>query len=1156
MGKKAKKPLSETRRIVTISVCAVVIGICIAALIVANFFLNTYSLIAHRFFAGDTIGANESNSVFEEADNVVRETAAESMVLLENKDGYLPITEKKVNLFGWGSTEYGFLLTGGGSGGTSITNDKDYKLDPDDAFKEEGFTINKTLYNAYTGFSKFDADYRGTDGTTNAYVAESLKNPGASFYSDSRMNQAKEFSDVAVAFISRWGAENVNMSGSDELRNVDKYKNGTFLELTAEEIAMFDALQANNFNVIVVLNVCNNIELGFVEDYSCIKACIHAGIPGQTGAVAIPQIISGKVNPSGRMSDTLPYDYQSNNPTYANAAKSNNNLVYQEGIYFGYKWYETADAEGFFDSVSNKYGTGYDGVVQYPFGHGLSYTDFEWTTDWSRVSKTLGKDGVYDVNVTVKNVGDTAGKDVVQLYGHTDYIDGGIEKPERTLLDFAKTKLLQPGEEDTVTLTFSTYDLASYDEYNKNKDAYTGYEVEKGEVLISVQRDAHDTTSANYASETFNVPAVIGYTEDPVSGNEVKNRFTGATAYADMPIDGSKVYTDEKAFEYLSRKNHFANFTGLRQLGTPTKTALADKAATYRHHDYDNKDTSAYKYGEHMGLHLVEAQSGSGDAAVVSRASLANLTGEEPTELAFSTYVMEALADYDDEETWDLFLNQLTQAEIKTLIGQGGFTTAALYSVGKPRCTDKDGPAGYNDNVTNPGKSSVYTLYPSESLTGCSFSKEIAYKIGEAQGKIGQEFGINGWYGPGVNLHRTVYTSRNYEYYSEDATLSGLLAAETIRGAKENHVYCYLKHMAVSEAGINPKDVNTWLTEQAFREAYLRPFEIAVKKGGANAMMSAFNRIGSVLSAYNKAMLTDVLRTEWGFKGSVITDWYTGQGYADNHTLGVLAGNDLWLCGSMAQDAKIDLGNNAVKYAARQSAKNILYTYVDTNLGNDSVKVNPEAESGLFIFLWTFINLIFGIGILICIWFILISIPPIRRHIPFLANKDKRRAEAYAAYIGESAPAAETDETATQIEAAPDATAEDSENAQTDVSSESDIAAPSEEQPTEEPVGQSAEREEPAENENADETPETPETAETEKTEELAESAEPSESADTAEAKEAEKPTAEKKPTAKKSSTAAKKPAATKSTAAKPSAKKPAAKKSATEKPTAKDQNE
>ena len=332
------------------------------------------------------------------------------------------------------------------------------------------------------------------------------------------------------------------------------------------------------------------------------------------------------------------------------------------------------------------------------------------------------------------------------------------------------------------------------------------------------------------------------------------------------------------------------------------------------------------------------------------------------------------LLDYDNDQVWDLLLNQMTQDEVKNLIGNGGFRTVAVYGIGKPRCTDKDGPAGFNNNVTEAGKASAYTLWPSESLIGCGFDKELAKRVGTVQGEIAatKGIGINGWYGPGVNLHRTPYNARNYEYYSEDPVLSGKLAAQTIIGAKEKNLYCYLKHFAVSEAGVNPKNFNTWLTEQTMRETYLKAFEIAVKEGKGNAVMSAFNRVGATLAGYNHALLTDVLRTEWGFKGSVITDWFEGSGYMENYTLGVLAGNDLWLGGTTDKPATLDLGNPAVAYAARQSVKNIIYTYIATNVGG-SINVTAEVKSGLFIALWTIIDVLLVGGIACCAVFFFID---------------------------------------------------------------------------------------------------------------------------------------------------------------------------------------
>ena len=967
---------SKKSRTVILAAAAVVLA---AVLIVSNILLNRYALIINRVFAGDTVDTSggDAQDALLSADDVVREAAEESIVLLKNDDDFLPLQDlNKVNLFGWGSTDAGMLLTGGGSGGTTITDTLDngksrIKVDLTDALKEAEIEYNPSLTAAYENFSTFDADYRG-GGSTGANVCDSLKNPPASFYTAGLMDEAMTYSDTAIVVLSRWGAENGN---SNELKNIGSYSNGSFLELTAEERAMFEKLEEYDFNVIVLLNVCNNIELGFLEEYPSIKACLHIGIPGQSGLAAVPAILKGDVNPSGRMSDILPYDYQTNNPVYVNAVKNGSDLTYQEGIYFGYKWYETADAAGYFDDVDNNYGKGYDGVVQYPFGYGLSYTQFKWDANWKEATR-LTKDGKCTVTVKVTNTGDVAGKDVVQLYGHAPYTEGGIEKAERVLLDFAKTPLLEPKAHCEVELTFTAYDLASYDEYDKNDDGFKGYELESGEYELMLMKNSHETVD----SQSLTLNSLIQFENDPVTGNPVQNLFTGEEAYANCPVDGSTALTNP--VEYLSRANSFANFP-TAQAGTSS----VGNTPNFRHSEYDDKEVSSYQYGEDAGMYLVQVTKteGEGEEAVVTtrRATKAELEGTEKLKegeaFEFNKELLNKLNDYDSAE-WDEFLNQMTQDEIKDLIGMGGFMTKEVYSIGKPRCTDKDGPAGFNNNVTNGGKSSEYTLYPSESLLGCSFSKEIAFKIGAAQGKIGSSMGVNGWYGPGVNLHRSVYNSRNYEYYSEDAVLSGKLAAQTISGAKENNVYCYMKHFAVSEAGQNPTNLNTWLTEQALRESYLKPFEIAVKEGGANAIMSAFNRVGAVLSGYNYAMLTGVLRDEWGFKGSVITDWFTGGSYMGDHTLGVLGGNDLWLCGSTAMAANIDLNDAAVAYAARQSAKNILYTYVNTYITATTIKVNAEAKSPLFIALWVILDVVLAAGIVVCCVFI--ALPFVRKGKP------------------------------------------------------------------------------------------------------------------------------------------------------------------------------
>ena len=952
-----KSNIFTKKRIILMIVAVLLVGVMVAV----NIVLSSTSRILHLYFnqsadgAGNT--ADVTNDALANSDLTVREAAEESMVLLKNDD-LLPIKDlKKVNLFGYGSTDAGFLLTGGGSGGTSITDEKAVKIDLTDSFADAGIEYNKNLIKAYENFSTFDADWRST-GSTGANAVESLINPPAAFYTDPLMQDALNFSDVAVVTLSRWGAEN---GGTSELVSIGGYTDGTFLELTAEETAMFDALQTKGFRSIVLLNTCNNLELGFIEKYSTIKACIYVGIPGQSGAAAIAKIINGTVNPSGRISDTLPYDHQTNNPVYVNAVANNGNIAYQEGIYFGYKWYETADAEGYFDTVTTEYGTGYDGVVQYPFGYGLSYTTFSWE---KLSSPTAIGDGENVVKIKVTNTGATAGKDVVQLYGHAPYTAGGIEKAERVLLDFIKTPTLYPASEADAThpnscevqLKFTSYDLASYDEYDKNNNGFKGYELEKGSYVFSAMRNSHDKTGA--VEFGLELPSSRTFKTDPVTGKDVENRFTGEKAYANCPIDAGVTY--------LSRKDKFSNYpTARATINAPN----AGTAAGYVYDGYNGKDVSSYEYGSDLGLFIVQSVSGEGENATYSRPTKEMLGGDDSSvKLQFNSTVMELLADYDSE-LWDIFLDQMTKDEIKGLIGRGGFQTIAVYSVGKPRCTDKDGPAGFNNNVAQPGRSSVYTLLPDEALIGCSFNKFVAYSIGRSQAIEGNEYNISGWYGPGVNLHRSVYNSRNYEYYSEDATLSGKLAASVVKGAKDNHLYCYVKHFAVSEAGQNPVGVKTWLNEQALRENYLKAFEIAVKEGGANGIMSAFNNVGAVTAGYNHALLTDILRTEWGFKGSVITDWFTGSGYMSNYKAGVIAGNDLWLCGTGDNPANLDLNDPAQAYAARRSAKNILYTFIATNATNKEMNVRTEEHSVLVDIIWIGINVLLGAGIALCVLF-------------------------------------------------------------------------------------------------------------------------------------------------------------------------------------------
>ena len=932
------------------SVIAVVL---VVAIIAGNLLLNQFSYVVNQALAGDTTDYGSAGAELQAGDEIVQTLGEESMVLLKNEDNFLPIEkEQKVNLFGWAATDQGFLLVGGGSGGTVIAAQNRVTLTT--ALDREGLSYNKELLDAYSAVSSADADANSNSPDSMAALA----NPDASFYTEERMQQAKEFSDTAIVVLSRFSGENASQT---ELIDIGTYSNGTFLELTENEKAMFDALEAHDFNVIVLFNTTNNMEMGFLEEYDCVKAALYVGLPGQSGALAIPRILCGDVNPSGRTADTLAYDYQTNNPTYINGRYVDNSMVYQEGIYVGYKWYETADEEGFFADVSNDYGTGYDAVVQYPFGYGLSYTTFEWeaSASWGD-TESMSATGEYTVEVTVHNTGDTAGKDVVQLYYTPPYTQGGIEMASVNLLAFAKTDLIQPGESQTVTLTFDAYDLAAYDYSDANDNQFAGYEIVPGDYQIRLMKNSHtDGVMAENSSSSFILSSPgITFPQDPDTGAAVGNLFTGETAYAGTPIDGTTMI--EGGVDYLSRADGFANY--------PTATAGApssqvDEIGVYQYDGYDDMDVSDIQYGIDSGLYLVVVENEDG---TTQRATLDQLKGTDTSgaKLVINEELMDTLSDYEAAE-WDALLDQLTEQEVKDLIGRGGFKNEAAYSVGKPLSIDRDGPAGFNMGVTNPNTETMWTGFPTESLIGCCWNSSLTYNMGVVQGKVASATGLQGWYAPGVNLHRSVYNTRNYEYFSEDAVLTGKLAASIVQGAKENNLYCYVKHFAVSEAGANPNNKNTWLTEQALRETYLKPFELCVKDGGANGIMSAFNRVGAVWAGGNHALITDLLRGEWGFHGTVITDWYQPD-YMD-YTQGLKAGNNLWLDGTFDRAAEIDLSDAGTAYAARQAVKNILYTYVVTI---NAVSITDVPQSTLFVALWTGMNVVLVAGLGACIFLI------------------------------------------------------------------------------------------------------------------------------------------------------------------------------------------
>lgn len=975
-------------------VLSVVSVVLIGVLIVGNILLSANSITLHKLFGGNKYDSSAGGEAYEKGDAMVSQLVEDSVVMFRNENNALPLDatndkENKVNLFGWNATTKGFLLSGTGSGGSPVLDQNRVTLA--EAFKEAGYDYNESLYAKYESESGAGNDYINHIGQQSQQSMQAIYNPGESFYTDEVMQQARAYSDVAIVVLSRNTGENC---GTGETLNFTNYSNGSWLQLTANEKAMLKHVSEtfSDGKVIVLLNTTNTMELGFLEEYD-VDAAMYIGAPGQSGARAIPHLLYGqkkttdkdgketivKLSPSGRTSDTYAYYYglvdgKSYSPSLASALSNSSSIYYQEGIYIGYKWYETADAEGFFDNLETNFGKGYDGIVQYPFGYGLSYTDFKWTVEKWPEQNELTEKGEYSVQVRVENVGDYPGKDVVELYYTPPYTAGEIEKSEMNLLAFGKTVTLEPKESQVLTLTFTAYDLASYDDYDKNGNGFCGYELDGGDHVLKLMRDAHNAATCYDDKETeiANTYTMtckgVKFAEDPVTGTAVGNLFTGSSAYSGTPIDGSTAFNG--GIDYLSRSNSFRNFP--QSTSYTCKARSNSPSQTYQTDAWNNADISDIEYGVDAGEYLVTKEDG-------SKASASELSSSGSA-LKYNEELMEKLWDYDSED-WTTFLNQLSQKDIVDLIRLGKFQTAAVESVGKPFCNEYDGPAGFNQNSSGAASDPQWVVFPVEILLGCSWNPQSTYNVGKAMGAIGNETGVHGWYGPGLNLHRSPYYGRNFEYYSEDAVLTGVLVAECIRGAKQNNLTCYMKHFVCADTGPNSGNWYTWLTEQNLRENYLKPFELAVKDGGANAVMSGFSAVGATWAGSNYALSTQILRNEWGFRGSMITDWENG--YMDK-VRGILGGNDLWLG---QNNASFNFNNNAQAYCARQSAKNILYTYIDCYMtareyqknpnANDPYKVNIDkpsagqaAFSPLFVTLWVAVDVVLVAGLGICVFFI------------------------------------------------------------------------------------------------------------------------------------------------------------------------------------------
>ena len=832
-----------------------------------------------------------SDATVSKANELAKEVQSEAITMLKNDDSNLPLSNKKVNVFGWGSTNpvYG----GTGSGSMSDQYDTVSLLD---GMKEAGLETNADLSKLYT-------DYRADRPVVAMWSQDwTLPEVPADQYSDSLISDAKSFSDEAVVVITRVGGEGADLPTNmkaetitykNNSKDYDDFQDGEhFLQLSKTERDMIDLVTKNFDKVTLVYNGANAFQFDFLSNYPQIKSVLWCSPAGQTGFSALGDVLAGETNPSGKTSDTFVKNLTKtpvfNNTDGAAAASSSSvgadgafvydnvddlaakytgftgqeNTVlpsfvnYVEGIYVGYKFYETAADEGLIN---------YDDTVIYPFGYGLSYTSFE-----QKMGDVSYKDGKVTFDVTVTNTGDTAGKDVVEVYYNPPYTNGGIEKASKNLVAFEKTEKLEPGASETVKIEFDDDDMASYD--NKGAKAWV---LEKGDYTISIQSDSHHVID----SEKINVADTITYDSESNTHNDDQTVATNQFDYAAGDVT------------YLSRANHFANYA--EATAAPTNFSMSDevKAAFTNNGNYDPT-----KYDDDSDEMPT--------TGAKNDLRLADMYGK----------------DYDDAD-WEKLLDQLTFDDMDNLIANGGYGTPAVSSVGKIQLTDADGPASLNNNFTGVGSIG----FPASTAFACTWNKDLAKQFGEMIGDMAHDMHVAGWYAPAMNIHRGAFSGRTFEYFSEDSLLSGVMASNEITGAKEKGVYSFMKHFALNDQETNRTNmVCTWADEQAIREIYLKPFEMSVKEGGAQAVMSSFNYIGYTYAGASNNLLNTVLRDEWGFKGFVLTDYFGGYGY-QNADQEIRNGNDSMLATTKITNHITDKSATSVK-AMRTAAHNILYT--------------------------------------------------------------------------------------------------------------------------------------------------------------------------------------------------------------------------------------
>lgn len=858
--------------------------------------------------------ATNKAEAFANAQEVNLKLAEEGFVLLKNENAALPMNKgARISVFSKNSVNLSY--GGSGSGGFDTSNNKNLYESLNDA----GFVTNPTLKRFYESSQSGPvrtANSSDLDNGDNQKIAtaETPQNK----YTDAVRNSYVDYSDAALVVITRIGGEGFDLpryqGDSEGAVSPDSH----YLELDQNEIDLLTAVTDGTFKrVVVVFNTPSSFEAAFLKDsaYAAfadkIDAAVWIGFTGSNGITALGEILNGDVNPSGRLVDTWAADF-TKNPSFVNFGtgclpdttdKYDGGMYYsvdyEEGIYVGYRYYETrgeTDGEDW-----------YNANVVYPFGYGLSYTTFDWTVgDVSASEIELGT--TITVPVTVKNTGSVAGKDVVQLYASAPYTLGGIEKAHKVLVGFAKTKLLQPGESETVTVSFDPYSAASYDYRDANSNGFSGYELEAGEYTLYVSRNAHESEKAI----ALNLAADVQIGTDPTTDSEVVNRYTDSEDFLD---------SDWQLDAMLSRADWEGTWptpqTAQQHAGTDR---LYEEIRSEEHNNPTDFDSEEYPwFGEKPTLTLRDLLPS------------AEAEGYEP------------VVSYDDER-WEELMMGCDEEEMIALINNGAYHTLAMESVGLPATIHGDGPSGFTCFMSKEQVNGT-CQYVSEPVMASTWNINLMNELGEAigeEGTIGDKATgqpYSSIYAPGVNIHRSPFGGRCSEYFSEDPFISGMMGAAEVQGIQSRGVLPTVKHFVANEQETHRSiggDLS-WLSEQALREIYLKPFEYTVKLGETRGIMTSFNRIGTRWTGGDYRLLTEILRNEWGFNGLVICDFNTIPQYMIPCMM-FYAGGSLDLAtqqSAMWTDCDTSDAGDAI--VLMRAVKDVMYALVNSNAMNAEV---------------------------------------------------------------------------------------------------------------------------------------------------------------------------------------------------------------------------